>query len=287
MVRWFGGCGGSVVRWFGGSVVRWFGVVRVRWSVASVVRRAPSGGAPPHHFSGSLQDATKRQHAAPLHRSTGRVAAYPLPSPTGATNERAALLRAARLPPHRRRRERWTTCSFSWRSRRSTGSATLRDVLWVVTAFTVGHSITLALAVTGMLELSVGAHRVPDPRDDRDHRDREHRGERPDARAVGRPVSTGVRRRVRAGARRGVRELPRGAVRRADRRRRCSASTSASKPDSSSCSPLAAVALTPRRWHAGEPSTTERWPAVRLRAVAVSLLVVAVASLWAAERAPW
>ena len=30
----------------------------------------------------------------------------------------------------------------------------LRDVLWVVTAFTVGHSITLALAVTGALELS-------------------------------------------------------------------------------------------------------------------------------------
>jgi hypothetical protein len=29
----------------------------------------------------------------------------------------------------------------------------LRDVLWVVTAFTVGHSITLALAVTGVLAL--------------------------------------------------------------------------------------------------------------------------------------
>lgn len=29
----------------------------------------------------------------------------------------------------------------------------LRDVLWVITAFTVGHSITLALAVTGVLAL--------------------------------------------------------------------------------------------------------------------------------------
>ena len=33
--------------------------------------------------------------------------------------------------------------------------------------------------------------------------------------------------------------------------------------------------------------TTVRWPAVRLRAVAVSLLVVAVASQWAVERTPW
>lgn len=29
----------------------------------------------------------------------------------------------------------------------------LRDVLWVVTAFTIGHSVTLALAVTGALRL--------------------------------------------------------------------------------------------------------------------------------------
>lgn len=29
----------------------------------------------------------------------------------------------------------------------------LRDVLWVITAFTIGHSITLALAVTGVLAL--------------------------------------------------------------------------------------------------------------------------------------
>ena len=31
-----------------------------------------------------------------------------------------------------------------------------RDVLWVVTAFTVGHSVTLALAVTGALDLPTG-----------------------------------------------------------------------------------------------------------------------------------
>jgi hypothetical protein len=32
---------------------------------------------------------------------------------------------------------------------------------------------------------------------------------------------------------------------------------------------------------------TVRWPAVRLRALAVSLLVIAVASQWAVERTPW
>jgi len=36
---------------------------------------------------------------------------------------------------------------------------------------------------------------------------------------------------------------------------------------------------------AKEPSA--RWPALRLRIVAVSLLVVAVASHWAVERSPW
>jgi len=34
-------------------------------------------------------------------------------------------------------------------------------------------------------------------------------------------------------------------------------------------------------------AVSERWPAVRLRTVSVSLLVVAVGSLWAVDRTPW
>ena len=34
-----------------------------------------------------------------------------------------------------------------------------RDALWVVSAFTVGHSITLALAVTGAVRLPTGRRR--------------------------------------------------------------------------------------------------------------------------------
>jgi len=33
--------------------------------------------------------------------------------------------------------------------------------------------------------------------------------------------------------------------------------------------------------------TPTRWPAVRVRAVAVSLVVVVVATQWAVERRPW
>jgi len=32
---------------------------------------------------------------------------------------------------------------------------------------------------------------------------------------------------------------------------------------------------------------TARWPVVRMRTIAVSLLVIAVASQWAVERTPW
>ena len=39
-----------------------------------------------------------------------------------------------------------------------------RKALWVVTAFTIGHSITLALAVTDMLTSAVGSRRVSDSR---------------------------------------------------------------------------------------------------------------------------
>ena len=65
-----------------------------------------------------------------------------------------------------------------------------------VTAFTVGHSITLALAVTGALHLPTRADRVPDPGDDRRDRAGEHRGRAAaSARRSGggyRPVFAGV-----------------------------------------------------------------------------------------------
>lgn len=50
----------------------------------------------------------------------------------------------------------------------------------------------------------------------------------------------------------------------------------------------AALALTALdRLIAAVRAPSERWPALRVRAVAVSLLVVGVASVWAAERSPW
>ena len=45
-------------------------------------------------------------------------------------------------------------------------SADWRDTLWVVTAFTVGHSITLALAVTGVLDDLAEPRGVSDSADD-------------------------------------------------------------------------------------------------------------------------
>ena len=70
-----------------------------------------------------------------------------------------------------------------------------RDLLWVVTAFTVGHSITLALAVTGTLRLPTPPDRVPHPGDDRRDRRREHPGA-PTASA--RPSGAGTARCSRA-----------------------------------------------------------------------------------------
>jgi hypothetical protein len=50
----------------------------------------------------------------------------------------------------------------------------------------------------------------------------------------------------------------------------------------------AAVALAALdRVIAGARLGTDRWPAMRLRVVAVSLLVVMVGSAWAVERTPW
>ena len=83
-----------------------------------------------------------------------------------------------------------------------------RSTLWVVTAFTVGHSITLALAVTGVLTISPSLVEFLIPLtimitaiENIVVKDR-------GGAHLERPLSPGVRGRVRSGARRGVRELP-------------------------------------------------------------------------------
>jgi len=163
----------------------------------------------------------------------------------------------------------------------------LRDVLWVVTAFTVGHSITLALAVTGALEIpsSLVEFLIPVT-----------------------IVITGVenvlvsdRTRAPWGGRyrpmfAGVFGLVHGAG--------FAAYLKALFVEHVAIPLLgfnlgieagqlvvlaaAGVALALIGASIGASRlATARWPAVRVRAVAVSLLVVAVAAQWAVERTPW
>ena len=118
-----------------------------------------------------------------------------------------------------------------------------RDVLWVVTAFTVGHSVTLALAVTGALRLPTPLIEFLIPRDDPGDGAREHPGAPAGPRAARRRLPAGVRRRLRAGARRRVRELPAEPLRRLDRRPAARLQRSASSWGSSWCWGWPAVAL--------------------------------------------
>ena len=163
----------------------------------------------------------------------------------------------------------------------------LRDVLWVVTAFTVGHSITLALAVTGALEIpsSLVEFLIPVT-----------------------IVITGVenvlvndRTRAPWGGRyrpmfAGVFGLVHGAG--------FAAYLEALFVEHVAIPLLGfnlgieagqlvvlaaagmALALIDASIGASRLATA-RWPAVRVRTVAVSLLVVAVAARWAVERTPW
>ena len=163
----------------------------------------------------------------------------------------------------------------------------LRDLLWVVTAFTVGHSITLALAVTGALEIpsSLVEFLIPVT-----------------------IVITGVenvlvsdRTRAPWGGRyrpmfAGVFGLVHGAG--------FAAYLKALFVEHVAIPLLGfnlgieagqlvvlaaagvALALVDASIGASRLATA-RWPAVRVRAVAVSLLVVAVAAQWAVERTPW
>lgn len=162
-----------------------------------------------------------------------------------------------------------------------------RDVLWVITAFTVGHSIALALAVMGALELPVALVEFLIPVT---------------------IVLTGIenllasdRARAPWGGRyrpilAGVFGLVHGAG-------------FAAYLESLFVEPVAvpllgfnlgievaqlvvlagaglALALLDRLLVASRAASA-RWPALRLRTVSVSLLVIAFASQWAVERRPW
>ena len=163
----------------------------------------------------------------------------------------------------------------------------LRDVLWVVTAFTVGHSITLALAVTGALELSAPLVEFLIPVT---------------------IVITGVenvlvsdRTRAPWGGRyrpmfAGVFGLVHGAGFAAYLKALFVEHVTIPLLgfnlgiEAGQLVVLAAAGMALALIDTGIGASrlaTARWPAVRVRTVAVSVLVVAVAAQWAVERTPW
>ena len=163
----------------------------------------------------------------------------------------------------------------------------LRALLWVVTAFTVGHSITLALAVTGLLHLPsalveflipvtiliTGIENVVVS-----DRARAPWGGRY------RPVLAGVFGLVHgAGFAAYLQALfvDRIAVPLLGFNLGIEAGQLIVLAAAATALALIDTGLRAVRL------TTLRWPAVRLRAVAVSLVVIAVASQWALERTPW
>lgn len=163
----------------------------------------------------------------------------------------------------------------------------VRNVIWVITAFTIGHSVTLALAVTGVLELPSALIEFLIPVtivitgieniivSDR---------ERAPWHGRYRPIFAGVFGLVHgAGFANYLKAL---------------FVEELAVPllgfnlgiEVGQLFVLAIVALllygldaVIGRLHA----STERWPTLRIRTVAVSVIVVAVGSIWAVERTPW
>jgi hypothetical protein len=163
----------------------------------------------------------------------------------------------------------------------------LRALLWVVTAFTVGHSITLALAVTGTLHLPSSLVEFLIPVTIVITGIEKRGGERSGSRAVGgryRPVLAGVFGLVHgAGFAAYLQTLfvERIAVPLLGFNLGIEAGQLIVLAAAATALALIDTGLRAVRL------TTLRWPAVRLRAVAVSLVVIAVASQWAVERTPW
>jgi hypothetical protein len=162
-----------------------------------------------------------------------------------------------------------------------------RNVLWVVTAFTVGHSITLALAVSGMLELPsalieflipvtivvTGMENIIVS-----DRTRAPWGGRY------RPVFAGVFGLVHgAGFANYLKALfvDRIAVPLLGFNLGIEAGQLVVLALAAVVLLVIDAAITRVR------TSSEQWPALRVRTVSVSLIVVAVGSLWAVQRSPW
>jgi HupE/UreJ protein len=163
----------------------------------------------------------------------------------------------------------------------------IRSVLWVVTAFTVGHSVTLALAVTGaltlpsaLIEFLIPVTIVITGIENILVSDR--------ARAPWggryRPVFAGVFGLVHgAGFANYLKALfvDRIAVPLLG----FNLGIEAGQLVVLAIAATLLVAIDALIARVG--ATTERWPVLRLRTVSVSLVVVAVGSLWAVQRSPW
>ena len=160
-----------------------------------------------------------------------------------------------------------------------------RALLWVVTAFTIGHSVTLALAVTGALALPsalieflipvtiviTGVENIVF-------------SERPPMRRRYRPVFAGVFGLVHgAGFATYLKALfvDRVAVPLFGFNLGIEAGQLVVL--AAAAIALAALDFLLMRLR----GTRTRWPVLRIRSVAVSVAVVAIASRWAVERSPW
>ena len=163
-----------------------------------------------------------------------------------------------------------------------------RDSLWVVSAFTVGHSITLALAVTGAVRLPTALIEFLIPLTIVATGAREPHRAQSRARPAQRPIPAGVRGGLRSGAWRGIRQLPAEPVLGLDRgpalrlqpgdRDRADRRAARWRGSFWRCS---TALLTLARSPEALPS------AYRLRVITVSLVVVMVATQMAAARRPW
>jgi hypothetical protein len=163
----------------------------------------------------------------------------------------------------------------------------VRRVVWVVTAFTIGHSVTLALAVTGsltlpsaLIEFLIPVTIVVTGIENIVVADRSR------APFAGRyrPVFAGVFGLVHgAGFANYLKALFVDRI--ALPLLGFNVGIEMGQLLVLAAAAIALVAMDSIIARAG--ASTERWPALRLRTVSVSLVVVAVGSSWAVQRSPW